>query len=1406
MAATSIHNLVAKGELFGWACYSNLTIIETANTTLCGAATSRRPEGTGVGVRDIGLDESQLTYPLSTSDKAVLDPAVQGRGWTGITCDSTGRLVTGINLQGWGLTGRIPDTIGYLENLTALNLADNALTGTGLHHPALVTLTHLTTLQLQNNRLTGRISTRIGLLTALTSLGLGNNVLSGSIPTQIGLLTKLTVLDLHSNNLRDDVPSQLFALTQLTKLDLSSNRLFGSFPASMQTLPHLTWLDAHSTNLRGSVPAIWGTAMPKLVYLDLSNNGLTNSLPTSLGLLTRLQYLKLNSNSLEKSLPSAMGLLTRLLDLSLEHNAFTGQMPSSLGNLSAALSITMDNNRLSRTIPSTLTALTRVVTFSLNNNKLTGSIPSNWGSAHQLHALQNFALNDNSLSRCVPSSFGYMTNLVSLQMQNNLLSCSLPSFAFLHQQKLTLLNFENNRISSTLPTSMGNMTALAYLYGRANEKLGGPLPRGLLGGHASKLQVLDLSSCNFSSSIPTTISTLSILYSFDVHSNRITGTLPSYAPRGSFIASYNKLSGSIPAAFLSTASLNKLALEYNSLSGSVPVITGQWVNHLSLNDNNLSGRLAASSFAACTALNRLYLYNNVLTGPLPAGLCSSLNLWDLNLSNNKLTSFPPAALAGNCQNSLRTLDVSHNLLASAVPPTLFACSTLQYVDLSYNRLDGPLDTLLDTLQTSINRAVYSYLKNYLVNLHLEHNLISGSLPALFYELTSLQGVWMHVNNITGPLSSQVSKLQQLQTLSLYSNSFSSALPSQLATLTGLVTLDLHANRFNSTLTALLPPSAGLLKLTTLDVSYNSIIGTLPTRLGALTALRLLSVQSNYFTGQMPTQLASLTALQTLSLGQNNYTTRLRVSDVTSSATDSSKWLVDLLSKNVLRSLSLDEARVRGSLALALLASAAQLTYLNLASNAITGALPSATGLGMQLQLLDVSGNALSSVPSDLCSIASLQQVKLFAGNAGLGCYPACLLPLMGTFSTDVTSCSAIPSGQPTGQPSRQPSRQPSSQPTGQPSRQPTCQPSHIHYDGLIVRLVPYVPPISTLSDQGQCTGSLELFNSSSTESDSRRQRGLGELWCVQYKSGLRFRYFGLPELERSVASRNHSLFVRAGEVRAGLNLSATAVQTLVVRGKGSEWWLHHKSLLSTALPVLSEQQQAVQPAWEDTLLACPHFGVQAYGDKSSLPVARQDAWAYGQTAMIQKVLVQPAAGMVINSTNVVGAILVQKGGLAGGGGHVQIYAAKSDWHESNLTCAATVASKLLPACAGLSATALTNASSALNLTLRSIARHVPVAWTLADVTELAQCQLRQLELSSPPRLRPTSMDSFHLSFLWQPVAKAEDVQFYLAHYPYRAAGDAPGDADRVFNQSSGLTEWLSSESNDEPFLLLYFRR
>ena len=167
---------------------------------------------------------------------------------------------------------------------------------------------------------------------------------------------------------------------------------------------------------------------------------------------------------------------------------------------------------------------------------------------------------------------------------------------------------------------------------------------------------------------------------------------------------------------------------------------------------------------------------------------------------------------------------------------------------------------------------------------------------------------------------------------------------------------------------------------------------------------------------------------------------------------------------------------------------------------------------------------------------------------------------------------------------------------------------------------------------------------------------------------------------------------------------------------------------------------------------------------------------------------------------------MQKGTLVGGSGHAQIVAARTAWREEAISCDSAASDFVLPACSAhaqfnnLSASA--SATAQLNATLRSAIRHLTAGWAVADVTEIAQCQLRQLELASPTGAVP---DTFELGFLWQPVEPAEDVRFYRLHYPHRAAGDPLGDADRVFNESSGRTEWHSSESSDPPMLVVYYR-
>ncbi|XP_028786686.1 receptor-like protein EIX1 [Neltuma alba] len=92
----------------------------------------------------------------------------------------------------------------------------------------------VTGIDLSGNKLSGKIPQEIGMLTGLRSLNLSRNQLDGEIPSEIGRLTSLESLDLSKNHLFGSIPSSFAQLNYLEVLDLSHNALTGKIPTSTQ--------------------------------------------------------------------------------------------------------------------------------------------------------------------------------------------------------------------------------------------------------------------------------------------------------------------------------------------------------------------------------------------------------------------------------------------------------------------------------------------------------------------------------------------------------------------------------------------------------------------------------------------------------------------------------------------------------------------------------------------------------------------------------------------------------------------------------------------------------------------------------------------------------------------------------------------------------------------------------------------------------------------------------------------------------------------------------------------------------------------------------------------------------------------------------------------------------------------
>lgn len=85
-----------------------------------------------------------------------------------------------------------------------------------------------------------------------------------------------------------------------------------------------------------------------------------------------------SSNGFVGTVPSSIGLLTKLVDLHLDFNNLDGSIPPEIGQLSESplRTIHLNNNNFSGTLPTELGLLQEYRTLTLEKNSFIGSIPA----------------------------------------------------------------------------------------------------------------------------------------------------------------------------------------------------------------------------------------------------------------------------------------------------------------------------------------------------------------------------------------------------------------------------------------------------------------------------------------------------------------------------------------------------------------------------------------------------------------------------------------------------------------------------------------------------------------------------------------------------------------------------------------------------------------------------------------------------------------------------------------------------------------------------------------------------------------------------------------------------------------------------------------------------------------------
>ncbi|KAG9456968.1 hypothetical protein H6P81_001476 [Aristolochia fimbriata] len=321
------------------------------------------------------------------------------------------------------LSGPIPKELGNLTNLVNLDLSNNALTGE--IPPQFINLQKLSLLNLFMNRLHGSIPDFVAELPNLQTLSLWSNNFTGVIPERLGMNQNLQVVDLSSNKLTGTIPQGLCSSNQLKVLILFKNFLFGPIPERLGSCVTLTRVRLGQNYLNGTIPNRF-LYLPEVHLMELHNNYLSGTLQENENpslMPSKLGELNLSNNLLSGSLPSSVSNFRSLQILLLNQNQFTGRIPPSIGELRQILKLDLSRNAFSDQIPPQISNCSHLTYLDLSQNNFSGPIPP---EISQNRILNYMNLSHNHLNESIPKSIGVMKSLTVADFSFNDLSGRLP--------------------------------------------------------------------------------------------------------------------------------------------------------------------------------------------------------------------------------------------------------------------------------------------------------------------------------------------------------------------------------------------------------------------------------------------------------------------------------------------------------------------------------------------------------------------------------------------------------------------------------------------------------------------------------------------------------------------------------------------------------------------------------------------------------------------------------------------------------------------------------------------------------------------------------------------------------------------------------------------------------------------
>ncbi|KAH0707500.1 hypothetical protein KY290_009589 [Solanum tuberosum] len=484
-----------------------------------------------------------------------------------------------INLEGNQLQGHLPHSIQNLVNLTCLILSFNNFSGC-VDVSLFSNLKQLLCLSLSYNNFSGRVD--VSLFSNLKQpryLSLSYNNISLTNDNNVTLPESLYTLELAACEVKE--LEFLRSTKQLSYLDLSNNKIQGRIPdwAWSNWMFSLQDLDM-SHNMLTSVDSI---PLQFADIIDLRSNLLQGSLPIPPISPT---YFFISQNNLSEEIPSSICNLTSLVMLDLAGNNFRGEIPQCLGNITALQVLDMRHNNLSGKIPTTFSNESSLRSLNLHGNKLEGKIPRSLANCKDLEVLD---LGDNHLIDTFPMWLGTLPKLQVLSLRFNELHGPIRTSRIENMfPELRIIDLSYNVFSGNLPSCLfhhlkamrtidPSMEAPRYF---GNTYYQDSITVAIKGSDREIVRILylytviDLSSNKFRGQIPSIVGDLIAVRILNLSQNGLQGHIPpSFGDLSSVESldlSGNQLSGEIPQQLASLTTLSFLNLSHNHLQGCIP--------------------------------------------------------------------------------------------------------------------------------------------------------------------------------------------------------------------------------------------------------------------------------------------------------------------------------------------------------------------------------------------------------------------------------------------------------------------------------------------------------------------------------------------------------------------------------------------------------------------------------------------------------------------------------------------------------------------------------------------------------------------------------------------------------------------------------------------------------------------